>query len=86
MHIDIARHLRATQQLIARHRALLPMLIFHVQLQQRLRGDLPVAGQRQEIAIAVGMIDIAVDVFACGVDAQSQRALCTEPVARSAAT
>lgn len=69
VHIDIARYLRAAQQLIAWHRALLPVLIFHVQLQQRLRGDLPVAGQRQEIAVAVGMIDIAVDVFACGVDA-----------------
>ncbi|MFC3564646.1 hypothetical protein ACFONE_04865 [Xanthomonas dyei] len=82
MHIDVARHMRATEQLVAGHRALLPMLIFHIQLQQRLRTDLPVTGQRQKIAVAVGVIDIAVDVFACGIHAQAQRALGTEPVAQ----
>nr|WP_193552200.1 hypothetical protein [Xanthomonas campestris] len=58
------------------------MLVFHIHLQQRLRGGFPVAGQRQEIAVAIGMVDIAAEIFARGIHAHAQRAIGIEPVAQ----
>ncbi|MCW0462741.1 hypothetical protein NB717_003809 [Xanthomonas sacchari] len=82
MHRHPARHLRAAEQLVARHRALLAVLVFHVQLQGRLRVDVPVRGQRQEVAVAVGVIDIAAQGLVRGVDAQAELTLAAEPVAQ----
>ncbi|MCW0425716.1 hypothetical protein NB713_003659 [Xanthomonas sacchari] len=82
MHRYSARQMRAAEQLVARHRALLAVLVFHVQLQGRLRIDVPVRGQRQEIAVAVGVIDIAAQGLVRGVDAQAELALAAEPVAQ----
>jgi len=59
----MVRQLGATEQLIARHRTLLLVLILHIQLQQRVRADVPVKRHRREIALAIGVFYIGVEIF-----------------------
>ncbi len=75
------RHLRAAQQLITRHRALLLGLVFRIQLQQRVGADVPVEGQGHKIALAIGMFPIGVEVFMGDVGAQAELLLAAKPAA-----
>ena len=78
---NVARHAGAAEQLIARHRVLLAVLVLGVELQQGVGADVPVQRQRGEIALAVGMVDIGADVFVGQVDAHAHLLFGTEPAA-----
>ena len=73
------RQLSAAQQLITRHRALLTALVLGIQLQRAVGVDVPVQRQRGKIALAVGMVDIGMDVFMGQVGADTHLLLAAEP-------
>ena len=74
-------HFGAPQQLIPRYRTLLLVLVFGVQLQHGVGADVPVKGQGHEIALAVGVFHIGVEVFMGDVGAQAELLLAAKPAA-----
>jgi len=75
------RQRTARQQLIAGHRQLLALLILHIHLQQRVGADVPVEGEREEITLAIGVIDIRADILVRQVGAQAELLLAAESAA-----
>ncbi|MNR46064.1 hypothetical protein D3C85_1649860 [compost metagenome] len=53
----------AAKQLIARRRALFPGLVLGIQLQQGIGADVPVEGQGGEVALAISVFDIGMQLF-----------------------
>src|SRR6185312_17205982 len=53
----------ATEQLVAGDRALAAGLVVGVELERRGRAELPVGGQREEAAPAIGVLDERVHVL-----------------------
>ena len=78
---SVVRQLAAAEQLIARYRALLLVLIFHIQLQQCVGADVPVECHRGKIALAIGVLDVRVDVFVGNVGPQAELLFAAEPAA-----
>ena len=75
------RQLGAAEQLVARRRALLTVLVLDVELQHGGVADTPVEGQRGKVALTVGVFDVGVDVFVCEVGAQSELLFAAEEAA-----
>ncbi len=58
--VDAARQLAGAQQLVAGHRALRAGLVVGIHFQLAAFADEPVSGQRVEIAVAVGVLDVGI--------------------------
>ena len=78
---SVVRQLAAAEQLITRYRALLFVLILHIQLQQCVGADVPVECHRSKIALAIGVFDVRVDVFMGNVGPQAELLFAAEPAA-----
>ena len=65
---DAGRQGFIVQQLEAGRRRLRLVLVVGIELQQRLRGNLPVEGAGNELAVAVGALDVGAQAFGCHVD------------------
>ncbi|MCY1429657.1 hypothetical protein D9M71_455830 [compost metagenome] len=82
MRVDAVGHFAATEQLITGHRTLFAVLVLGIQLQGGIRADLPVEGQRGEVALAVGVVDVGTDVFMGQVGPQAKLLFAAKPAAQ----